>query len=289
MGSGSHRDRGGGGLSRLIGHDGPVTTQLTDLDVALAAAAAGARVVRASYGGRLTRHAKSGLDFATNADLDAERAILEVIAAARPDDARVGEETGARDGSGSRRWLVDPLCGTLNFAAQTPLVAVNVALVDGSETLACASADPISGETFWAGTQGAFVRRGGADEPIRPSSQSRLVDVNCDGPETLPFLGPQLLGDAAFRAAFGPRVMSTTLAVAWVATGRRAAYVSDGTFVDNVHFAAGIGLCRSSGCVVSDLAGDALNTRHGLIVAADSEVHEQLVALIGPHLAAMER
>jgi myo-inositol-1(or 4)-monophosphatase len=262
-----------------------VTEQLTDLDVALAAAAEGVRVLRASYGRHLTRHAKSGLDFATNADLEAESAILAVLAAARPDDATVGEETGA-SGSGSRRWLVDPLCGTLNFAAQTPLAAVNVALLDGARTLACVSADPLSGETFWAGTEGVFVRRDGVDEPIRPSSLSRLVDVNCDGP-TGPFLGPQLLADPTFRAAFGPRVISSTLAVAWVAAGRRAAYVSDGVFKENVHFAAGIGLCRSAGCVVSDLAGGELNTRRGIVVAADSGVHERLVAVIAPHLAAV--
>lgn len=259
-----------------------------DLDVALAAAAAGARVVRDGYGGNLTRHATSGLDIATNVDLDAERAILQVIAAARPDDAWVGEESGVGGGPGSRRWLVDPLCGTMNFAAQTPLVAVNVALVDGSDTLACVSADPISGETFWADTQGAFVRRDGVDEPIRPSSRSWLVDVNCDGSKIRPFLGPQLLGDAAFRAAFGPRVVSTTLAVAWVATGRRAAYVSDGAFEDNVHFAAGIGLCRSAGCVISDLGGHALNTDRGLVVAADREVHQRLVNIIEPHLTMVE-
>jgi myo-inositol-1(or 4)-monophosphatase len=82
-------------------------------------------------------------------------------------------------------------------------------------------------------------------------------------------------------------VTSTTLAVAWVAAGRRAAYVSDGAFVDNVHFAAGVGLCRSAGCVVSDLAGGALNTSRGLIVAADLDVHEQLVDLVRPHLAAV--
>ena len=270
-----------------IGNDGLVTTQLTDLEVALAAAEAGARVVRAAYGTGLTRHAKSGLDFATNADLDAERAILDVIASARPKDARVGEESGVGGGTGSRRWLVDPLCGTLNFAAQTPLVAVNVALMNGADALACVSADPISGETFWADSQGAFMRRNGADDPIRPSSRSRLVDVNCDGPADRPFVGPQLLADASFRTAFGPRVLSTTLAVAWVAAGRRAAYVSDGSFVDNVHFAAGIGLCRSAGCVVTDLAGDELNSGRGLIVAADREVPDRLVAIIGPHLAAL--
>ena len=264
-----------------------MTTQLTDLDVALAAAEAGAHVVRAAYGGTLSRHAKSGLDFATNADLDAEQAIVEIIAAARPHDARIGEETGASSGVGSRRWLIDPLCGTLNFAAQTPLVAVNVALMDGSDTLACVSADPLSGETFWADTRGAFVRRDGADHRIRPSSQSRLVDVNCEGPSDRPFLGPQLLADAAFRAVFGPRVLSTTLAVVWVAAGRRAAYVSDGAFTDNVHFAAGMGVCRTAGCVVSDLAGEAVHAGRGLIVAADRDVHERLVAIIGPHLAAL--
>jgi myo-inositol-1(or 4)-monophosphatase len=253
-------------------------------------------MIRAAYGGILTTHAKADLDFATNADLDAERAILEVIAAARPDDGLKGEETGTHGVSGSRRWLVDPLCGTLNFAAQTPLVAVNVALVDGSDdrdmeavTLACASADPLSGETFWACPQGAFVRRGGVDKPLRPTSRSRLVDVNCDGPSDRPIVGPQLIADARLRAEFGPRVVSTTLALAWVAAGRRAAYVSDGTFVDNVHFAAGIEVCRGAWCIVTDFAGDPVTSGRGLIVAADTEVHERLVDIIQPHLARIAR
>lgn len=44
-----------------------------------------------------------------------------------------------------RQWLVDPLCGTLNYAVGTMLVAVNVALRDG----AAAVADPFSGEVFF--------------------------------------------------------------------------------------------------------------------------------------------
>jgi len=109
------------------------------------------------------RHAKSDWDFATDADLDSERAILDVIAAARPQDARAGEETGDTDGAGSRRWLVDPLCGTLNFAAQTLLVAVNVALVDGSTSLAGVSADPIADELFWTYAGGQSSATKGCD------------------------------------------------------------------------------------------------------------------------------
>ena len=260
--------------------------QRSDMEVALAAAQAGAEVVRAAYGTDMTRHPKSGSDFATDADLEAEHAILGVIESARPTDTRIGEESGSTGTSSARRWLVDPLCGTLNFAAQTPLVAVNVALLqEDKSTVACVSADPIANEFFWADDRGAFLRRGGSDEALTPSTQSRLVDINCDGPIDRPFLGPQLLADPAFRSAFGPRVMSTTLAVAWVAAGRRAGYVSDGLFVDNVHYTAGIALCRSAGCVITDLTGEPLEEGRGLIIAADDETHQRLVDIIHPHLA----
>ena len=257
----------------------------SDAHVALAAAAAGAAVVRAAYGGELVKYAKSDLDFATQVDIDAERAILDVLAHARPDDARVGEESGCHDGAGSRRWLIDPLCGTLNFAAQTPLLSVNVALVDGEVTLACASADPLADEVFWSDGSFGSVRSRGLDCRLHPSSLSRLVDVNCDGPLDRRFVGGQLVADPEFRASFGPRVLSTTLALAWTAAGRRAGYVTDGSSLgDNVHFAAGIALCIAAGCVVTDLCGNPINKGRGLIAAADPETHARLVELVRPHL-----
>lgn len=64
--------------------------------VATAAASAGADVVRSLYGRRLTRIDKGAGDFATAADVEAEKAIVDVIRAARPDDAVVGEEGGSK-------------------------------------------------------------------------------------------------------------------------------------------------------------------------------------------------
>jgi len=242
-------------------------------------------VVRAAYGVPTEGQPKSLDDFATQADLNADRAIMDVIALARPDDTRIGEETGTVVGSNSRRWLVDPLCGTLNFAARTPLAAVNVALVDGASHVASVSVDPLADELFWSDGRGAFGRRDGVDVGLFPSAESRLVDVNCDGPTDAPFLGPQLIADAVFRSVFAPRVISTTLAVAWVAAGRRAAYVSDGWFTDNVHFAAGLGLCQSARCVITDLAGGALGAGRGLVVAADAVTHTRLLGIIRPYLS----
>ncbi|GIH75807.1 inositol monophosphatase family protein [Planobispora longispora] len=258
---------------------------ITDEELALTAAQAGAAVVHAMYRTSLTRFEKPGGDFATAADIEAEQAILDVIRTARPDDAVTGEESGhtGRDGA-ERMWLVDPLCGTLNYAARNMLVAVNVALRVGSDTTVAASADPFADEVFWTDGAHAYVRCGGVDERLAPSPDSRLVDVNLDPPfpNEPDFRAVRLLADPGFSERFRPRVVSTTLAVAWVAAGRRAGYVTDGDLPDSVHFASGIALCQAAGCVVTGLHGQPLHTgAGGLVVAADGETHAALLELIG--------
>ncbi|MFJ6677333.1 inositol monophosphatase family protein [Actinosynnema sp. NPDC091369] len=256
----------------------------TDAELAIRAAEAGARVVRAMYGRPLERFAKSGDDFATEADIVAELATTAVLREARPADAVLGEEGGEVGGATSgRRWLVDPLCGTRNFAARTPLVAVNVALRAGDRTTAAAAADPLSDEVFWTDGEAAFVRANGRDEPARPDPTSRLVDLNLDPPfpNADRFRAARLLTDEGFTAAFRPRVLSTTLALTWVAAGRRAAYVTDGHLAGSAHFSSGIALCRAAGCVVTTLAGEPVHTGvQGLIAAADAATHAELLDLV---------
>jgi myo-inositol-1(or 4)-monophosphatase len=252
--------------------------------VAVAAALTGAAVVRAMFGSTLARFDKSGGDFATAADLEAEKAIIGVIRAARPGDAIVGEESGRAGPDGAeRRWLVDPLCGTLNYAARSMLAAVNVALQAGPGITAAASADPFSGEVFWTDGDRACLRSDGADAALTPSPGTQLVDVNLDPPfpNAPGFRAVSLLADEAFTARFRPRVVSTTLALAWVAAGRRAAYVTDGHLTDSVHFAAGIALCQAAGCVVTGIYGQPLHTgAGGLVAAADLRTHAALLSMI---------
>lgn len=258
----------------------------TDAQVAVAAAERGAEVVLQHYGTQLDRHAKSPTDFATDADLEAERAILDVLRGQRPHDRVLGEEYGvAGAAEAERTWLVDPLCGTLNFAARTPLFSVNVALQDVTGTTVAAVAEPLAGEVTWTDGDAVRVRRDDLDAHAVPSATSRLVDVNVDAPPDVGIVGPQLLGDTEFRSSFGPRVSSTTLALTWVATGRRAAYVTDGTLrPDSVHFTAGLALCAAAGCIVTDLRGQPLHTGPGMVAAADEETHARLLDILGRHL-----
>jgi len=261
---------------------------MRDVDVAIAVASEGATVVRHRFGTVLQRLDKGAGDFATSADIEAENAMLAVLRRERPDDSILGEESGRSGASnGLRTWLIDPLCGTLNYAAKMRVVAVNVALRADAGFVAAAVADPFNNEIYFTDGVSATVRSDGQDAPLAPSGSSKLVDLNFDPPfsNAPAFKAATLAADSEFASKFRPRVVSTSLALVWVATGQRAAYVTDGDVRDSVHFAAGLAVCEASGCIVTDLRGDPWGSgTTGLLAAADSETHAALLGLVRKYL-----
>jgi myo-inositol-1(or 4)-monophosphatase len=149
--------------------------------------------------------------------------------------------------------------------------------------VAAAAAEPVGDEAYWAGDAGAFVRRAGEDQPLRPTAESLLVDVNLELDAAGRRRASDLFALPAFWETFQPRVVSSTLSLAWVAAGRHAAYLTEGDLSENVHFAAGIGVCHAAGCTVTDLDGVPLvegEPGRGLLAAADAETHGRLLALV---------
>ena len=219
---------------------------VSDGEVAIRAAAAGAVVARSRYGTESRRVAQSGVDFTTEADVESERAIRAVLSELRPGDAIVGEELGA-SGESTRRWLVDPICGTMNFAAGLPVFAVNVALEIDGITRAAAVTDPVGGHMFWTDGITAWLRNDGVDTRLTPTSASRLVTVNLESSYSNG-VGARLLVDETVRSRFSPRCLSSTLALAWVATGQQAGYVTGGDLRSSVHWAAGIATLPGRRC-----------------------------------------
>jgi hypothetical protein len=83
-----------------------------------------------------------------------------------------------------------------------------------------------------------------------------------------------LWGDDRFLASFRPRVVSSSLALTWVATGQRAAYITDGAVRESAHFSARVAICQAAGPTITDLRGQPWGTTtHGAIVAADAQTH----------------
>jgi fructose-1,6-bisphosphatase/inositol monophosphatase family enzyme len=112
------------------------------------------------------------LDPVTVADEAAEKALYAGLKTLFPNDDVIGEEavsSGAasleRLASPGRVWVLDPIDGTANFAAELPLFGVMAALVEGDEVLAGFIFDPFGDDCAYAlAGQGAFLRAANGTE-----------------------------------------------------------------------------------------------------------------------------
>jgi histidinol-phosphatase len=113
----------------------------------------------------------------SEADLEVDRRMLEVLTAARPADAVLSEESGAR-GSSSRRWILDPIDGTFNFVERQPAWGNHVALeVDGEIVLGLITR-PVYGQRWWATRGGgAFRSAPGSRDDVSKLAVSAIDDL----------------------------------------------------------------------------------------------------------------
>ena len=88
---------------------------MDDLTLARTATRTGADIV-ARWANRLESAEFKGVgNPVTEADRESEEAIISLISQHHPEDGIVGEEGASREGTTGRRWLIDPLDGTVNF------------------------------------------------------------------------------------------------------------------------------------------------------------------------------
>ena len=147
---------------------------MNDLTLARQAARAGAEIV-GSWADRLESAEFKGIgNPVTEADRESEQAIMSLIAQHRPDDGIVGEEGASTKGTSGRRWLVDPLDGTVNFLHGFPHVSVSVAVEDDLGGIAGVVRDVFRDEEF------AASRGGGAEfdgEPMHVAGRTDLANA----------------------------------------------------------------------------------------------------------------
>ena len=118
-----------------------------------AAEAAGALLLDA-FGRPSAERRKGRHDVVTDLDAASERLIMDHLAAAFPADRRLGEESGwskpPPGGDSGRTWIVDPLDGTINYAAGLPIWCVSVALAVGPTVVLGVIRDAVHDATFAA-------------------------------------------------------------------------------------------------------------------------------------------
>jgi len=115
------------------------------------------------------------VDVVTQADADTEGWLRRELAAARPDDAVLGEEEGATTGSSGITWVLDPIDGTVNYLYGVPHYAVSVAAVVGTPdpgewTILAGAVHSVADERTWSAGLGTGATLDGRElrvgEPV---------------------------------------------------------------------------------------------------------------------------
>lgn len=254
------------------------------LACAVTAAELGGEVVRRYFRQRAGSQwdEKAAHDWVTAADRESEEVIYQFLAKQTPGVGFLGEERGGL-GQAERRWVVDPLDGTMNFVRGFPHFAVSVALVRDDQVELGAIYDPLRDEMFSAVRGGGAFRNGVALQVgDRPGLAGSFVTTG------FPFriqrhLEPFL---AVFREVFPVaaglrRPGAAALDLAHVAAGLFDAFFEFGLSAWDI--AAGALLVREAGGVVSNLDGGTDVLTKGNIVAGSPGVHRELLAIMRRH------
>ena len=257
-------------------------------DVCVAAAQAGAEVLRELYEKPRDIHYKGRIDLVTDADRASEATVLKILAERAPGVPVLAEESGEH-GQGGTRFIVDPLDGTTNYAHGLPLFSCTVAAEEGGRAVAGCTVDPLRGETFHAARgEGAWL----GERQLRVSGVSDLEKaLVCTG---FPYGDRERLPEmlAAFsrfteRAQGSRRLGSAALDLAYLAAGRLDGFWEIGLKAWDV--AAGQVLVEEAGGNVTRFDGGALSLSGGEIAAAGAGLHAAILAVLREARAATSK
>ena len=217
----------------------------------------------------------------TPADRMLEEWIIARIREADPRAQILTEERGLIGPARSvRRWLVDPLDGTVNFMHRYPHFAISIALEVRGTIVLGVVVDPTRKECFWAGRGiGAYCNR-------RPIRVSRVRAVN----EALIATGfaysvidhmadvIQIFRGFLYTAMGIRRSGAAALDLCYVAAGRL-----DGFWEAQLNpwdVAAGVCILEEAGGRWTDFQNRSTTIYDREIVASNGHIHDQMIEII---------
>ena len=225
---------------------------------------------------------KKGNDFATEVDLALERQLVAELEAATGIGVH-GEEFGGADLGAPLVWVVDPIDGTFNYAAGSPMASILVALLRDGEPVAGLTWMPFTGQRYTAVAGGPVLCDGVAQRLLGSSPLADCVvgvgSFNVLGRGRYP--GPWRLAVFAELSRVCSKIRMHG------SIGVDMAYVADGILGAAIHFggqvwdhASGVALVRAAGGIVTDLSGEPWTPATRGILAAAPGTHAEMLNLL---------
>ncbi len=239
----------------------------SDLTLALQLADAADAISRAHYRSGLAIETKADLTPVTVADRAVEVELRRVLARERPEDAVLGEEGGVV-GTGPRRWIIDPIDGTRNYARGVPIWATLVALEENGLVQVGVVSAPELGRRWWA-------ERGG--EAFANGERMRVSAIETVEEAVLSFSIENEVPPLA-RRAWHARGLGDFWAHMLVAEGAVDGAV-DALGVSEWDLAAIQVIVEEAGGRFSDFAGDS-RIDSGSAVSSNGLLHDELLGAV---------
>jgi myo-inositol-1(or 4)-monophosphatase len=269
------------------------------LEVAVRAAKAGAAVLQTHRLSRskLVIDQKGRNDLVSQADRDAEHAVIEILRQHTPDIGIIGEESGGELGN-QATWYVDPLDGTTNYLHGMTHYAVSIGLVAKAGTPDPVGQKlehdlPVVGVVYDPNREELFTAMHGVgawlnEHRLECSKTHQLSEalVATGIPITnFSYLDHYLaaLKDLILKSRGIRRQGSAALDLCWLAAGRVDAYWEQG--IQSWDVAAGTVIARQAGAVVLDPYDELASwPDKGRLLACAPLLQQQLLGLIEPHM-----
>ncbi len=210
----------------------------------------------------------------------AEELIVGRLLAAFPDDGILAEERGAQAGRSGRRWIIDPLDGTTNYAHGLPVYAVSIGLVVERRVELGVVYDP-SRDELYVGERGHGATVNDRSLAVSATATLDRSLLATGFPSNIRETRDTNLREyAAFALCCrGVRRMgSATLDLAWLAAGRFDAFweLSLGPW----DVAASSLFIEEAGGRITSLTGGPLDLDAPAVVASNGRIHEAVLAVL---------
>lgn len=249
------------------------------LDTAVAAARDAGEILMGFRRSGFAISKKGRVNLVTEADVAAEKVVVDRILGSYPDHRILAEERGVGGGGASVRWVIDPLDGTTNFAHGYPCFAVSIGVEQADTLTAGVVFDPVRDELFTA------VRGGGAflnGDPIRVSGEDNLEDsLLCTG---FSYSAEEITGNLALFSRVMMQVRSVrrdgsaALDLCYVGCGR-----FDGFWELSLNpwdVAAGMLIVREAGGLVTRYDGREGTIHDRECLATNGRIHSELAEIL---------
>jgi len=225
---------------------------------------------------------KKGNDFATDVDLAIERQVVAALESTTGIGVH-GEEFGGTDVNSPWVWILDPVDGTFNYAAGSPMAGILLGLLHDGEPVAGLTWLPFMDQRYTAVAGGPLYKNGVAQPTLVPVDLADALigagSFSADARGRFPGRYRIAVLENLSRISSRLRMHgSTGLDLAYVADGILGAAVSFGGHVWD--HAAGVALVRAAGGVVTTLAGEPWTLASPSTLAAEPVAHAKLLELL---------